>query len=158
MAGAPGTAGAVGRRSIRVSAYGLVVEDDRLLLVRLADDSPVFTPGLWHLPGGGIDPGEQPAEALVREFREETGREVTQATLLDACTYETHRGGIVWGLTALFYEVRLRPGARESVESEGSTDAVEWLPWRDLEEARLSPPTIDAVRLLHRSRTGLAGA
>ncbi|CAM5434418.1 hypothetical protein GCM10010329_52660 [Streptomyces spiroverticillatus] len=151
------TAGATRPRSTRVSAYGLVVEGDRLLLVRLTDDSPVFPPGLWHLPGGGIDPGEQPAEALVREFREETGREVAQATLLDARTYETHRDGVVWGLTALFYEVRLRPGERESAESEGSTDAVEWLRWDELRDAELSPPTVDAVRILRAGRAGRVG-
>ncbi|MFF6893274.1 NUDIX domain-containing protein [Streptomyces microflavus] len=53
----------------RVSAYAIAVEDERLLLTRLSDASPVFTPGLWHMPGGGIDPGEQPVEALSRELR-----------------------------------------------------------------------------------------
>ena len=39
----------------------------RILLHRRADD------GAWSLPGGAIDPGETPAEALVREVAEETG-------------------------------------------------------------------------------------
>lgn len=47
----------------RVSAYAMAVAEDRMLLTRLSESSPVFTPGLWHLPGGGIDPGEQPREA-----------------------------------------------------------------------------------------------
>jgi ADP-ribose pyrophosphatase YjhB (NUDIX family) len=38
-----------------------------LLLLRQAESS------LWNLPGGIVDPGEHPAEALVREVREETG-------------------------------------------------------------------------------------
>jgi hypothetical protein len=50
-----------GRMQIRVSAYAIAVEDDRLLKTRLSDASPIFTPGLWHLRGGGIDPGEQPS-------------------------------------------------------------------------------------------------
>ncbi|MGV9644152.1 NUDIX domain-containing protein [Streptomyces sp. NPDC003514] len=50
----------------RMSAYAIVAEGDRMLLARLSDASPVFAPGLWHLPGGGIDPGEQPVEALAR--------------------------------------------------------------------------------------------
>ncbi|GAB2586630.1 NUDIX hydrolase [Kribbella endophytica] len=41
-------------------------ESDRLLLVRRADD------GRWSLPAGILEPGEQPAEAIVREIHEET--------------------------------------------------------------------------------------
>ena len=39
----------------------------RLLLVRQR-----YTPG-WHFPGGGVDRGEPPAKAIVRELREEVG-------------------------------------------------------------------------------------
>jgi 8-oxo-dGTP pyrophosphatase MutT (NUDIX family) len=42
-------------------------EQGRLLLIRRADD------GLWALPGGLINPGETPAQAAVREIREEAG-------------------------------------------------------------------------------------
>jgi 8-oxo-dGTP diphosphatase len=54
----------------RPSAYGLLERDGRLALVHvsLSDRAPFF-----DLPGGGIDEGESEAEALVREFGEETG-------------------------------------------------------------------------------------
>src|SRR5262249_49009529 len=74
---------APGEHRSRVSAYGIAVDDGRLLVVRLADSSPIFEPGLWHLPGGGIDPGEQPAESLAREFAEETGLTLRAAELVD---------------------------------------------------------------------------
>lgn len=45
----------------------VVNADGEILLVRRADD------GRWSLPGGAIDPGEQPADAAVRETYEETG-------------------------------------------------------------------------------------
>ncbi|MEV7054216.1 NUDIX domain-containing protein [Streptomyces microflavus] len=136
----------------RVSAYAIAVEDERLLLTRLSDASPVFAPGLWHMPGGGIDPGEQPVEALSRELREETGRELADARLLDARTYAVRRNGVSWSLTALFYAVALKDGASEVTEVNGSTDAVMWIPLADLQDdTTLSPAAADALRMLEQA-------
>lgn len=50
------------------SASGVVINDaGELLLERRSDD------GRWSVPSGVIDPGEQPADAIVREVLEETG-------------------------------------------------------------------------------------
>lgn len=136
----------------RVSAYAIAVEDCRLLLIRLSDASPVFTPGLWHMPGGGIDPGEQPVEALSRELREETGLELADARLLDARTYAVRRNGVSWSLTALFYVVVLKGGALAVTEIDGSTDAVAWIPLADLQDhTMLSPAAADALRILEQA-------
>ncbi|WP_331738082.1 NUDIX domain-containing protein [Streptomyces sp. NBC_01276] len=133
----------------RVSAYAIAVEDGRLLMIRLSDASPIFTPGLWHMPGGGIDPGEQPVEALSRELREETGLELADARLLDARTYAVRRNGVSWSLTALFYAVALKGGTPTVTEIDGSTDAVAWMPLADLQDDTvLSPAAADALRML----------
>ncbi|MFI0720752.1 NUDIX hydrolase [Streptomyces sp. NPDC021224] len=132
----------------RVSAYAVAPRDGHLLLARLAATSPVFAPGLWHLPGGGIDPGEQPVEALTRELHEETGLDLTTARLLDARTYAASRLGVDWHLTALFYAVELGGKPPTVTETDGTTDAAAWIPLTGLREADLSPPAADAVRLL----------
>lgn len=51
----------------------VVVEDDRLLLVRRGHGPAA---GEWAVPGGRVEPGETMAEAVVREVAEETGVEV----------------------------------------------------------------------------------
>ena len=56
----------------RVAAYGLLQREDKMLLCRLSA-SVGINPGCWTLPGGGLDFGEDPEDAVVREFREETG-------------------------------------------------------------------------------------
>jgi 8-oxo-dGTP pyrophosphatase MutT (NUDIX family) len=58
----------IGHRPLWLSvAIGVVLDsEDRVLLHRRSDT------GRWALPGGIIDPGEQPADAVVREVFEET--------------------------------------------------------------------------------------
>ena len=50
---------------------GILRHEGRIFIQkRLADD---VWPNLWEFPGGGIEKGETPEQALVREYREETG-------------------------------------------------------------------------------------
>lgn len=52
----------------RSNVVGLIVKDDKVLLVERADE-----PGHWQLPQGGIDRGEEPRGAFFREMKEEIG-------------------------------------------------------------------------------------
>lgn len=52
----------------REGAFVLITSQDKLLLIK-----PVDGEGFWQLPGGGIDKGETPEDAAIRETFEETG-------------------------------------------------------------------------------------
>ena len=58
-------------RILAPSVTGIVINDKgEILLQRVKDD------GKWYLPGGIMDPGEQPATSMAREIWEETGLKV----------------------------------------------------------------------------------
>jgi 8-oxo-dGTP pyrophosphatase MutT (NUDIX family) len=65
----------VGGRLLLLPGVSAIIRDDseRVLFIRRADD------GRWGLPAGAVDPGETPAQAIVREVREETGLVVRPA-------------------------------------------------------------------------------
>src|SRR5882724_11717232 len=67
-----------------VTIAAIVVDDqDRVLLL-----DHVFRPGLgWGIPGGFINPGEQPEDALRRELQEEVELEVTDVKLITVLTH-----------------------------------------------------------------------
>lgn len=62
------------RRSPRLAVRGLLLMDNRLLLVNAW---PAGVSDLWCAPGGGVEPGASLPENLIREFHEETGLTVS---------------------------------------------------------------------------------
>ena len=69
----------VGNDFLLLPGVSAVIRDgDRFLLARHAHS------GLWSLIGGGIEPGEEPAEALRRDVLEETGARVRVAGIIGA--------------------------------------------------------------------------
>ena len=61
-------------RARKLVVAALVRDGTRVLVSRRRADQPM--PGLWEFPGGKVEPGESPTEALAREVREELGCQV----------------------------------------------------------------------------------
>ncbi|MFJ6934731.1 phosphotransferase [Streptomyces sp. NPDC101132] len=107
----------------------LVLRRDRadggaeVLLSRRA--GPVYAAGMWHLPSGHLDPGEDMAEAVVREAREETGVLIAPEDVTVALTVHHHPPTGSRSRIGVFFEVRRwagRPGIREP----DRCDAMGW--------------------------------
>jgi 8-oxo-dGTP diphosphatase len=87
----------------RPVAFGVGVRDGQVALVRV---EPTGGPVRIDLPGGGIDPGESAAQALAREFTEETGLEVAaRARLTLADHYFVNGASEAYNTRGVFFAV-----------------------------------------------------
>ncbi|HMY08992.1 MAG: NUDIX domain-containing protein [Nocardioidaceae bacterium] len=134
----------------RVAAYAVIIRDDQILLSRLAPS--IASRELWTLPGGGIDFGEDPADAVVREVREETsldaivGRPIhigSAQRVIDE-NVDMHSVRIVYAAS-----VASDSPPPKVVEVDGSTVDARWHDLRDVHEHRVplvewARPAIDA--------------
>ena len=75
---------------ILVVAVALVDPDGRVLMAQRPEGKAMA--GLWEFPGGKIEPGERPEDALIRELREELGIAVKEACLAPF-TFASHTYG-----------------------------------------------------------------
>lgn len=113
---------------IRVAAYAVVVDDDRILLAHW--NSP--TRPAWTMPGGGLDPGEDPMDAAVREVLEETGFHVELDGILGTDSQviaekdRFHGTGPIQALR-IVYRAHVVGGELRNEEG-GSTDEAAWFP------------------------------
>jgi ADP-ribose pyrophosphatase YjhB (NUDIX family) len=110
----------------RVAAYAIVRDErDRLLLCHVHPSMGVGD--VWTLPGGGLDFGEAPADAALRELEEETGfvGEIDHLVEVDDRLY-TNEGGERMHAIRIVYEVRIVGGSLRD-EVDGSTDTCRWM-------------------------------
>ena len=73
-------------RETYLSVYAPIVQDGKALLAYNSNGAYI---GSWGLPGGGVEFGESPAQAIRRELWEEVGVTVEAATLYDVHSIHT---------------------------------------------------------------------
>ncbi len=62
-----------------VAAAALIDDDNRVLIAKRPEGNSMA--GLWEFPGGKVEPGETPEDALFRELKEELGIELCRTCL-----------------------------------------------------------------------------
>jgi 8-oxo-dGTP diphosphatase len=147
----------------RVAAYALITRTAggpgagiEVLLTHLAEH--VRFDG-WTLPGGGVDHGEHPRDALRREIYEETGLRAEPGAVIDV--YSTHFTGArpdglvedYHGIGLIFEAEVLAESATVEphvVEVDGSTESAAWLPVEEAAGLALSGAARLALTLIRR--------
>jgi 8-oxo-dGTP diphosphatase len=132
------TEGAGAPRRQRVAVYGVCVNPaGEVLLVRAAPHLTVA--GRWFLPGGGVDHGEQPTEALRREMSEETGLDATVGDLLGVLSDNAVMpDGTDLHTVRIVYRIDSFTGALRD-EAEGTSDMARFTPLSELADLPLMP-------------------
>lgn len=140
-----------------VGAYGLALEEGQVLLIRKGKGP--YT-GSWDLPGGGIEHGESPEDAVRRELIEETGLPVLDLALAgvyhkrlvnplpDGDLEDLQHIGVI-------YRITVDRAARLREEPDGIDSlGARWLPVCELAGQPLSPFAARALGLAAAEQEG----
>lgn len=128
----------------RVAAYAVIVRRGEILLTHWRRGRMHG----WTLPGGGLEPGEDPRDAAIREIREETGLNGTLGELLGVDSRVLVREEVKDGSNPELHTVRIvyRAAVEDAPlqhEINGSSDEARWVPLERMHELR----TLSLVRV-----------
>ncbi len=115
---------------------GVLLHEGRVFIQRRRE-SDVWG-GLWEFPGGCVEPGETPEQAVVREWREETGFRVSIVRPLDTIrhNYTTYRITLRCYLLALAGHAKSSPVPQTLAEA----TACQWIAPQDISAFPLPAP------------------
>ena len=114
---------------------GVIFKQGKILVTQRKEDSPHEL--LWEFPGGKVEEGEEPREALRRELKEELDVEVEVGRMFDAVFHSYPE----YPILLLVYRCWIEKG---SLKPMGCRD-LQWVNLRELEKL-VMPPADDPIR------------
>ncbi len=132
--------GIAGKPLLLVAACALVDPEGRVLLARRPEGK--WMAGLWEFPGGKLDPGETPEEALIRELKEELAIDVS-ASCLAAFAFASHPYEHAHLLMPLYLCRRWR-----GIPTPQEGQALAWVLPARLGDYRMPPADVPLIPLL----------
>jgi len=126
-----------------VTVRAIIKRDQKVLLLRRAKGNPSYQ-GLFELPGGKVDIGEDPQDTLKREIAEETGQMIETVQLFDMRS-EVEQSDHGNQYIILIFLVTLEPSTTFELSDEH--DKYLWKPTSELQLSELTPITRIALQI-----------
>jgi len=112
-----------------VGVGAVIINQGKIALIKRGNEP---ARGKWTIPGGLVELGESPEQAVVRETREETGLGVDNPSLMDVVSQVNldEKGKIKYHYVIIDYLVHMKAGTAQA-----ASDAVElrWVPFGEVE-------------------------
>ncbi len=129
-----------GKKVVLVSAVALIDVEGRILLAQRPEGKSMA--GLWEFPGGKVEHGETPEEALIRELQEELGIN-TWSSCLAPLTFASHSYKTFHLLMPLF-ACRKWEGIPQAREGQ----VLKWARAQELRDYPMPPADIPLIPIL----------
>ena len=138
----------------RVGVYAWITDPaGRVLITLISEGFPAA--GKWHLPGGGLDFGEQPPESLLREIVEETSQDAELRGLRNVDARHNRKAAGRDGTREDFHGIHIvydavvaEPKPLEILDVGGSTAEARWMHLDELLSLPITPAVEAALSAL----------
>jgi len=125
-----------------IVAAGVLIEGGRVLLTQRKKGSHLA--GAWEFPGGKVEAGEDPRDALVRELKEEIGIDVTVSDPVEVTFHAYPEKSVL----LLFFAVTRREGSPDPQALDVA--AVKWAAGDALDDALFPPADVPILAKVRR--------
>ena len=126
----------------KIVSTGLLIHKNKLLIIQRALDE-VFLPGYYELPGGKVDFGEDPKEALAREYHEEVNLHVQIGKPFHVFSYLSENGNR-HTVEILFHVTLL---GNDSIELSSAHDDYQWITPKEVDQYLMTSEIQKAIQL-----------
>jgi 8-oxo-dGTP diphosphatase len=131
-------------QSSRVGVYAILKYKSKFILIKKGKGP---FKGRWDLPGGKLDFGETPIEALEREILEETGMKTRTSELVDALSYVYETKQETFHHTGIIYYIKVKEIKKLKREPDGNDSfGAEVFTEKELKKLKLTPLTKKALK------------
>lgn len=130
----------VNNKTIRLGVYGIITHKDKVLMVKTQSGSKL----IYNFPGGGVDEGENLAQALIRECQEEINVVVQiKNCLYTAKNLYNHEDFPSSYMFNIYYDIEVKD--KEEFYQKKLAEDAKWFPLHSLPQNEMLPIDIEFV-------------